>query len=70
MKVTTDTGMLTLKSHKHGLQLYWPIMSFREKVLKLSFLTVLVVGGKTWQLDWSAGFQVLGFGFGICKYKT
>lgn len=61
--------MLTLKNDRIGVQLYCPIVSIKNDVMKLSFSTVLVISKKTWQYDWSAGFQILGFGFGVAKYK-
>jgi hypothetical protein len=69
MKVTKDVGMLTLKSRRWGVQFYWPIITFRESTLKLSFSTVLVASKNTWLFDWSTGLQILGFGFGFGKYK-
>ena len=69
IKMTVTTGMLVGKYGLYCLQLYWPILLYKERVFKLSLLTVLVIGGSTWQFDWSMGFQVLGFGFGIGKHK-
>lgn len=69
MKAVFDTGMLTLRTARLGLQLYCPIVTLRRRTLKLSFSTVFVAGGSTHQFDWSVGFQILGFGFGIGKYK-
>ena len=69
MKVKIDIGMLTLRNDKFGIQLYCPIITFKKDAIKLSFSTVLVISRNTWQFDWSVGFQLLGFGFGIGKYK-
>ena len=70
LKVRSDTGTLTLKwDEKFGAQLYYPIISLREGSLKLSFRTCFVLSWKTWQWDWAGGFEILGFGFGFCKYK-
>lgn len=69
IKMTVTTGMLVGKYGLYCLQLYWPILLYNERVFKISLLTVLVIGGSTWQFDWSMGFQVLGFGFGIGKHK-
>jgi hypothetical protein len=69
MKITRDPGMLTLKKGRWGVQLYCPILTLKEGALKLSFSTVLVVSKNTWLFDWSVGFQLFGFGFGIGKYK-
>lgn len=69
MKVTKDLGMLTLKNDRFGIQFYCPIITFKQSTIKLSFPTVLVITKKTWQFEWSAGFQLLGFGFGVAEYK-
>ena len=69
IRTVFDPGMLTIANDSWGLQLYYPIITFRERALKLSFATVFVASVKTWQFDWSVGFQILGFGFGIGKYK-
>jgi len=69
MKVTIDSGMITLKNDRLGIQFYCPIITLKEGAMKLSFSTVLAISRNTWQFDWSAGFQLLGFGFGIAKYK-
>jgi hypothetical protein len=69
MKTVFDPGMVTLKTERWGLQLYCPIIKLKERSLVLSFSTVFVVTSKTWQFNWSVGFQILGFGFGIGKYK-
>jgi len=69
IKMKLNTEMLVACHGSYRLQVYWPIISYRENILKLSFSTVLVVGGPTWQFDWSVGFQVLGFGFGVGKHR-
>lgn len=69
MKTVFDPGMLTIKNERYGVQLYWPILSFKESVFKFSAKTALVIAGKTWQWDWAGGIELLGFGFGIAKYK-
>ena len=69
MKVTTDSGILTLEKGRIGVQFYCPIITLKEGVMRLSFPTVLVASKKNWQFDWSVGFQLFGFGFGVGKYK-
>ncbi len=69
LKTTFDTGLIELKNKEFCFQFYYPIITIEKDRLTLSFSTNLVVTAKTWQFDWSAGFQILGFGFGACKYK-
>ncbi len=69
MKTTFDTGILTLKNNQWGVQFYCPIITLERGLIRLSFPMVLVISKNTWQFDWSAGFQILGFGFGVCAYK-
>ena len=69
MKTVCDPGMLTIKTDRFGLQLYYPVLTVAAKALKLSLSTAFVISCNTWQFDWSVGFQILGFGFGVGKYK-
>lgn len=74
VKTVSDVGMYTVIfdgvfENAYGLQLYFPIITIRKDTFKASFRTCLVLGGKTWCFDWSAGFEILGFGFGFGKYK-
>ena len=69
MTHTKDLGMITLKSDRWNFQVYYPIVTFKQDDMRLSFSTVLIARKNTWQFDWSIGFQVLGFGFAIGKLK-